>query len=194
MKTVAVYVRTSLTTQNLDRQIFECTEFVRLRGLGEVTLYQDQSSGTKVDKRPGFQQLMKTCRLGKHSHVVVLTLCRFARSTKDLLNSIHELEESGTKFVSVNNDIDLSTSSGRLILTVLGAVSTFEAEIIKERVRSGMKAAKRKGIHLGRPRNDLARSRAQALIKKGISQRMIAKQLKVSKGFVSKAAELMKAV
>ena len=195
MKTVAIYCRTSLTTQSLDRQIYECKQYVTLRSLGCITLYTDQSSGRKIDKRPEFQSLMKNVKLGKHSHVIVLSTDRFSRSTKDLLNSIEILEECKTKFVSINNDIDTSSSSGKLILTMLAGVAQFEADLIKERVLSGMQAAKRAGVHCGRPRMDKDREYVEKLLVEGsLSQREIASVSGMSKGFVSGAAKGLKAI
>jgi len=79
-------------------------------------------------------------------------LDRYARSLKHLVNALAELEALGVAFISLRDNLDLSTPAGRLMFQIIGAMSEFERSLIQERVRSGLRNAKSKGIKLGRPR------------------------------------------
>ena len=151
MRTVAVYVRVSTADQSLERQLFEITAYLTARNLGPITIYEDKASGTKAT-RPAFQTMMRAVRAGKHSTVVVHKLDRFSRSLKDLVSALDELKSHNTGFISINDDLDLTTASGKLLFHVIGAMAEFESSLIKDRVNSGLANAKRKGIKLGRPK------------------------------------------
>jgi putative DNA-invertase from lambdoid prophage Rac len=184
MKTVAIYVRVSTPEQSVERQIHEVKAFCSARGLGEVTVYADNFTGTKTN-RPEFQGLLRACREGKHSTVVVQKLDRFSRSLKDLVTTLDDLRAVGVSFISVGDDIDMSTAAGKLMLHMVAAFAEFEASLIKDRVNSGIANAKRKGIHCGRPRLIIDDETVKRLAKTQ-SYREVAKTLGISLGSVAK--------
>ena len=151
MKHVAIYVRVSTQDQSNENQVHELTQYVELRGLGAFSVYEDKASGTKTN-RPAFQRMMSDVRAGRVSTVVVWKLDRFSRSLKDLLTTLEELKSFGAGFIAVQDNLDLTTASGVLMMHMISAFSQFEASLIKERTLAGLANAKRKGVKFGRPK------------------------------------------
>ena len=110
---------------------------------------------------------------------------RFARSTSHLVSTLEEFQALGVDFVSYTQQIDTTTPAGKLTFTVLAAIAEFEREIIRERVKSGMAAAKVRGKRVGRrPISLQKQNMARSMRSKGMSFRKIAKELGVSPGTV----------
>jgi len=147
---VAIYCRVSTSDQNCDLQRSDLIRYCGDRGWSIYEIYEEKLSGV-TDRRPKLQQLMRDARERKFDIVVVWKLDRFARSIRSLVTNIQELSELGIEFVSLRDQIDMTTAAGRLMLHVLSAFAEFEAALIKERVLAGLKEAKRKGVKLGRP-------------------------------------------
>jgi DNA invertase Pin-like site-specific DNA recombinase len=118
--------------------------------------------------------------------VVVWKLDRFGRSLRHLVNSLAEFEAMGVAFVSLHDNLDLSTPSGHLQFHIIAVMAEFERALIQERVRAGLRNAKAKGVRLGRPRAVVSVSRTVALRRQGRSVREIASSLGVSVGLVHK--------
>jgi DNA invertase Pin-like site-specific DNA recombinase len=153
-----------------------------------LTFFEDKASGT-LTKRPQFTNLLTGARQGLFDVIIVWRLNRFARSLQDLVTTLHELSELNVAFVSVRDQIDLTTSTGRLLLHLLGAFSQFEADLIRDRVRAGLIAARAKGRRLGRPRSISAED-VHRLRRDGLSISEIARRLKVSKSTFHKSKVL----
>lgn len=182
---VALYLRTSTQEQSTALQLDELQAFVAARGWKNVTVYEDQASGTNSN-RPQLKHLLADARQRKVDVIACWKLDRLARSLKDLLNMLQEFNELGIAFVSLKDNIDLTTSTGRLMVAIIGAFAQFEADIIRERVRAGLKAAKARGKRLGRPKlyDD---NKIRALRQQGLSYTQIQKQLNAPKGVVCRA-------
>jgi len=135
-------IRVSSTDQNLDRQ----TDLMASLNVEEV--FSDKASG-KNTNRPGLQEMLAFVRQG--DEVVVESISRLARSTKDLLEIISVLDGKGVAFRSVKEALDTKTPQGRFVLTIFGALATLERESILQRQREGIDSAKARGKHLGRP-------------------------------------------
>jgi DNA invertase Pin-like site-specific DNA recombinase len=181
---VAIYLRCSTQEQSTDLQRMEIERLADQRGWTELTFFEDKASGTTT-KRPHFAAMLTSARTGQFDVIIVWRLDRFARSLKDLVTTLHELTELNVAFVSVRDQIDLTTSTGRLMLHLLGAFSQFEADLIRERVKAGLMAARAKGRRLGRPRS-ISAGDVHRLRRDGLSIREIAGRLKVSKSAVHK--------
>ena len=138
------YIRVSSTDQNEDRQLIAMQELK----IPEEQIFIDKQSG-KDTARPGLQKLLATVKQG--DTVIVESVSRFARNTKDLLDLIDKLTAKGVDFVSQKEQIDTKTPTGKFMLTVFGAVPELERGYILQRQAEGIAAAKRRGIHLGRP-------------------------------------------
>lgn len=182
---VCIYARVSTKQdQSTQMQLTELNKFVESKGWNIVHIYEDQKTGTNVN-REGLQAMLRDAKLKKFDAVLVYKMDRFARSLKDLINMLQELNDCGVQFVSLKDNLDLTTSAGRLMMGILGAFSEFEASLIRERVRSGMANAKTKGVRLGRPSKEHAE--IKALRAKGLTHRAIAEALGISKGSVQNA-------
>jgi DNA invertase Pin-like site-specific DNA recombinase len=136
------YVRASTEDQNTIRQEKIMTE------LGVEKIYIEKVSGKSREGRPELEAMMNFVREG--DVVVVESISRFARSTKDLLNLVEELKEKGVEFVSQKEAIDTQTPQGKFMLTVFGAMAELEREQILQRQKEGIAAAKEAGKYKGR--------------------------------------------
>lgn len=183
------YLRVSTEVQNTDLQKDEILSFVATKGWGVVLMLEDKATGTNT-ARPQLQHLMRLARLKQFDVLVVWKLDRLFRSLRDMVNTIHEFEKLGISLVSVKDNIDLSSPSGRLMVHLISAFAQFEAAMIRERVMSGLHSARQKGIRLGRPKS-INVGDALILRQQGKSFSEIAKILKVSKSCVHKSLSLV---
>jgi DNA invertase Pin-like site-specific DNA recombinase len=153
-KVVGLYVRVSTDDgrQDTELQKNELRTLAAKRGWTIYKIYEDHASGAQVS-RPGLNELWRDCRQGKLDIVAVWSLDRLARSLKQLIDSLAGFGELGIDFVSLRQEMDTTTSAGRLLFNVVASVCEFERELVKERVVAGMAEAKRKGKKIGRPKN-----------------------------------------
>jgi len=175
---VALYARVSTSNghQDPEMQLREQREFCSRRGWQIVGEYVDHMSGSK-DSRPELNRLMADAAQRKIDAVLVWKLDRFGRSLRHLVNTIAELEALGVAFVSLRDNLDLSTPSGRLMFHVISAMAEFERSLIQERVRAGLRNARAKGKRLGRPRAVVDAGRISSLRAAGASWRAISQEL-----------------
>ena len=136
------YIRVSAADQNTDRQ-----ELI-LQELNLDKYFIEKISGKNMD-RPQLKKLMEYVREG--DTVYIESISRLARSTKDLLNIVQQLQEKSVELVSLKENIDTTTPQGRFVLTIFGALSELERENILQRQKEGIAAAKIKGKKFGRP-------------------------------------------
>jgi DNA invertase Pin-like site-specific DNA recombinase len=120
--------------------------------------------------------------------VLVWKLDRFGRSLRRLVNALAEFESLNIAFVSLSDNSDLSTASGRLMFNIIGAMAEFERELIRERVKAGMKNARAKGTHIGRPRENVDAAQIARLRAQGFSWKKIAKQMGLGVGTLCRVA------
>lgn len=137
------YARISTGDQNLDLQLDA------LKQAGFERIFTDEISGSK-SKRPGLGDALDFVRAG--DTLVVWRLDRLGRSLKDLIRRIDELKGGDINFRSLHEHIDTGSSTGKLIFHVIGALAEFERDLIRERTKAGLKAARARGRHGGRPR------------------------------------------
>src|SRR2546427_3325086 len=187
---VAVYARVSTSNgqQDPEMQLRELREYAKHRELTIAGEYIDKITGSK-DSRPALNRLMADASQRKFDAVLVWKLDRFGRSLRHLVNALAELEALGLSFISLRDNLDLSTPSGRLMFQIIGAMAEFERALIQERVKAGLRNAKAKGRRLGRPRAAVDEAEVLALRNAGASSRTIAKQLGVGLGTVHRIAQ-----
>jgi len=136
------YIRVSTVEQNTARQE------VLLEELGVSRVYIDKMSGKSAD-RPKLKEMLEFVREG--DMVVVESISRFARNTRDLLELVDMLTEKGVEFISKKENIDTTTPAGKFMLTVFAAVAELERGYILDRQREGIAIAKSEGKYKGRP-------------------------------------------
>jgi DNA invertase Pin-like site-specific DNA recombinase len=181
----AIYARVStLNGQNPDVQTREIEEYCQRRGFEIFNVYVDRGVSGRKDSRPQLNRMMEDAHQRRFDVVVVARFDRFARSVSHLLRALETFNALGIQFVSLAEQVDTSTPTGKMIFTVLGAVSELERNLIVERVHSGLRHARAKGKRLGRPRKTVDAVRIAALRKNGNSWRMIAREMKLSVGTV----------
>jgi len=152
------YARVSTDGQTLAAQD------AALHAAGCAKVYSEKASGAKTDRA----ELRKAiAKLGEGDVLIVTRLDRLARSTRDLLNVLHQLSERGAGFKSLADAwADTTTPHGRLMLTVLGGLAEFERELIKARTGEGRARAKAAGVHMGRPSKLTAHQRSEAIARR----------------------------
>ena len=149
-----------------------------------VEEYVDEGiSGTR-STRPALDRLMADARRRKFDTVAVWRFDRFARSTKHLVAALEEFKHLGIDFVSYQENLDLGSPMGEAMFTIIAAIAKLERDIIAERVKSGLRRARKEGTRLGRPKAKLNRLKAARLKSQGLSVRAIAKELGCSSATV----------
>lgn len=180
---VALYARVStLNNQDLEMQLAELREYAGRRRWEVVEEFTDLGVSGCKESRPALNRMMSDACRRRFDAVLVWKIDRFGRSLKHLVNALAELSALGVAFVSLRDNIDLSTPSGRLMFQIIGAMAEFERALIQERVRAGLRNARAKGRRLGRPRVVVDASRVAFLRSSGHSWSQIQSELGVSRG------------
>jgi DNA invertase Pin-like site-specific DNA recombinase len=188
VRRTALYARVSTGNQatGLDAQIRALRIFCEQNHIANYELYADENqSGTKAS-RPALDRMMKAVEDGEIENVIVFAFSRYARSVSHMLRGLECMRKHQTNFVSLSEKLDLNTSLGNVVFVIISAISQLERDLIAERVRNGLAAARARGAKIGR-----ARKRNQvlieSLIESGLSYRNIAKIAKCSHGSVHAA-------
>lgn len=172
------YARVSTTDQRLDIQIGQ------LKAAGCDIVRSETGSGASRSGRTELETIMQFLRAD--DELVVLRLDRLGRSTRDVLNLVHELEQRGASLRILEPEVTTAGNMGRMVITILGMVADMELTFIKDRQRAGIDAAKAEGVYKGRKKsvdNDEIKRR----IAIGESKAEVARQLKVSRMTVYRA-------
>lgn len=185
----AIYARVSTTDQSCERQVADLTDFA-LRGDFDVAgVYTETGSGAKLD-RAKRRQVMALAQAREIDAILVTEFSRWGRSTIDLLSTLRSLESWHVSIIAMNGmTFDLSSPHGRMMATLLSGIAEFERDLISERVKSGIAAAKARGKKLGRqkgqrPKSDRLAPQVLTLVGEGRSYRWIARDLGLSKNTV----------
>jgi DNA invertase Pin-like site-specific DNA recombinase len=183
-----LYARVSTADrQRPEMQLRELRDYCARRGWEVAGEYGDRCPGARED-RPGLERLLADCRKRRVGAVVVYRYDRFARSLRQLVNALEEFRALGIEFVSLREGVDTSTPNGRLVFGIFGSIAEFERELIRERIRSGLAAARARGRRLGRPRKIVDVAKIGRLRAQGASWRAVARRLRVSVGTAHSAA------
>ena len=148
-KKVAIYARVSTIEQHPEKQVDELVEYATQRKMEVYDIYKDTITGISTSTRPALNYLLSDARHNKFDTVLVWKLDRVGRSLKHLLQVVEEWDNLGINFICMTQNIDTTTSSGKLIFHVLGAVAEFEHNLISERTKLGQK---RSNKPVGRPK------------------------------------------
>lgn len=174
--TVVGYARVSSAGQSLEVQIDN------LRNAGCEKIFSEKQSGTSATNRMALQEALEWLREG--DALVVTRLDRLARSGKDLHNIIDQLSVKKVGFQCLQQGaVDTTTSMGKLVLGILGAVAEFETDIRKERQREGIEKAKKRGVYKGRP-TSIDADKVRELKASGMGGAAIAKEMEIGRASV----------
>src|SRR5271165_1004347 len=186
----AIYARVSTANsgQSPEMQLRELREYCKRRNWTIVGEYVDVGISGAKEKRLELDRLAADAHRRRFDAVVVWKFDRFARSVSHLLRALETFHALGIEFVSLTEGVDTSTPAGKMVFTVLGAVAELERSLISERVKAGLRNAKAKGRHVGRPRVSLDSSEIARRRAKGLSWVKIAGELGVGEGTVRRAA------
>ncbi len=185
----ALYARVSTTDQTPENQLQALRAFASARTWSPTEFVDPGVSGAK-ERRPALDALLTAVRARKADVVLCTKLDRLARSTRQLVTLAAELEALGVDLVVLDQAIDTTTPSGRLLFHVLAAIAEFERDLIRDRVIAGIRHARAQGRRFGRPRVqhvDLARART--LLGQGLSLRAVGRALGVHPTAVSRAVK-----
>ncbi len=184
---VSLYARVSTTDQHPEVQLHALREYARARGLEVIEEFVDQGVSGAKDRRPALDRLLKDAQRRQFDLVACVKLDRLARSVRHLTTLAAEFEALGIGLVVLDQAIDTTTPSGRLLFHVLGAIAEFERDLIRERTAAGMRAARRRGKRIGRPR--AITGSASFALERGLSEgrsiRSLARELGVSRATVT---------
>jgi len=194
MKKVCLYCRVSTTHQTSENQLRDLRAVAERMGYEIVLEFIDNGiSGAKSRKdRPALDEMMKLATQRKFEMVMCWSIDRLGRSLQHLVEILNELQAMKIDLFFMQQGMDTTTPSGRMIFSVFGAIGEFERNLIRERVIAGQQRAKASGVHIGRPTkmNDGMRSAIKAMHENGMSIRQIAKSCKVGIGTVYTAIGL----
>ena len=177
------YARVSSKTQDHARQIES------LQAAGSERIFEEKVSGKSTADRHQFQELMRTLAPG--DVVIVCKLDRLARSSRDLQNILHDLGELDCGFVSLGDSwCDTTTSTGRLLMAIMGGIAEFERDLIRQRCSEGLERAKANGVRLGRRPKLTPHQRQEAIARRiaGESVTEIARSYNVDHSMISRLA------
>lgn len=182
----AAYARVSTLNSGQDptMQTRELREFCERRGWEIFDCYVDNGASGKKDSRPQLNRMMRDAHARKFDVVVCWRFDRFSRSVSHLCRALETFNALDIQFVSLCEQVDTNTPTGKLVFTILGAVAEGERNLIAERVRAGLKNARAKGKRLGRPAKPVDVAQISSLRAAGHSWRSIARMMKLSVGTV----------
>jgi DNA invertase Pin-like site-specific DNA recombinase len=186
MKTAALYARVSTLDQDCEVQLQDLRRYAGQR-FDHYSEYIDVGVSGAQRHRPQLDALMKNARKRQFDVVLVWKFDRFARSLKQLIESLDEFSSLGIDFVSYTEGVDTTTPTGQLLFHIVGAVAQFERDLIAERVRAGLAHARAMGKHIGRPRANVDVDAVKSLRSKGNSLRVIATTLAIPVSRVRRA-------
>jgi DNA invertase Pin-like site-specific DNA recombinase len=186
---VAIYARVSTVNNGQDpgMQTRELREYCKRRGWKVTGEFVDEGISGAKDSRPELNKLISDAHRRRFDAVVVWRFDRFARSVSHLLRALENFKALGIEFVSLSEQVDTSTPTGKMVFTVLGAVAELERSLIAERVKAGLRNARAKGKRLGRPRVAVDAARIASLRAHGRSWREVTAEMGISKGSAQRA-------
>ncbi len=184
MKRAALYVRVSTPDQHVESQLYDLRELAAQRGFEVIHEYEDRGVCGKKARRPGLDALMADARRKKFSVVLVAAFDRIARSTRNFLQVVDELDSLGIEFISRREGVATGDAMGRLFVTIISAIAELERSLVVERVKSGMRRARLEGRQIGRARLNVNREQVLQDRRSGMSLTEVANKHRISRASV----------
>ncbi len=188
MQPIAIYARVSTDEQHPEAQLAELRAYAKRRRVQTIE-YVDRGVSGRKQRRRALDQMLQAARRQEVSAVVVVRLDRLARSLVNMARMGEELQALGVELVSLREGIDTRTATGRAMFGMCGVFAQLEGDLIRERTVAGLKAARRRGVQLGRPKalDRRDQQRVIRLRRSGHSIRAIAERLEVGVATVHRA-------
>ena len=187
---VVLYARVSTKEQTADNQIQDLRRYAQAQAFEVLGEYVDLGVSGRKERRPGLDQVMALARARAVDAVIVAAFDRFGRSLVHLVRALEEFQHLGVGFISLREQLDLASPTGRVMFAVIAAMAEFERELIRERIQAGLRRARaqgtRSGKPIGRPRRVFHRNQVASLRSEGHSLRAIAQALQVSRRTVAR--------
>ena len=184
----AIYVRVSTKSQDTSNQLIPLKEYVEKMGYELIGVYEDHGvSGVKAS-RPQLDQMILDARRRRFSMILTISIDRIGRNMTHLCQFVDEMNQLGINLYFHTQSIDTTQSIGRMFFHIISSISTFERELIRERVIAGLERVKKSGKKLGRPSsmNEGLRNAVLLLREKGCGIRETCRQLKIGTNQVYK--------
>jgi DNA invertase Pin-like site-specific DNA recombinase len=182
-KRVAIYARVSTNQQTVQNQLDALREVASRSGYSIVEEFVDEGiSGAKGrTDRPALDRMLKDCAKRRFDMVMVWDISRLGRSLQNLIEVMNELQSMRVDLFFVQQGMDTSTASGRMMFSVFGALGEYERELIRERTLLGQQRARAQGVKFGRPKTvtDNTREAIRLMRSQGVAIRKIATTLGV---------------
>ena len=180
-KQVAIYARVSTNQQTVQNQLSALREVAERSGYSVIAEFKDEGiSGAKgrID-RPALDQMLKDCAKRRFDMVMVWDISRLGRSVQNLIEVMNELQSMKVDLFFLQQGLDTSTASGRMMFSVFGALAEYERELIRERTLLGQQRARAKGVKFGRPRTitENTKQAIRLMREQGLGMRKIASTL-----------------
>ena len=165
---VALYCRVSTSTdkhgQTTENQLRELTAYCDRMDYQVTKIYEDQISGAKTrEKRPAYNELCKDAFLKRFDVVIAWDVSRFGRSLKEFVSFLADMDDKGIGVVAVKNGLDTSSSTGKMMMKMIGVMEEWNREMLVERTKSGLARTRANGTKLGRKKITNPRMTAQII-------------------------------
>ena len=188
-KRVALYARVSTDKQTCENQLNELRSIAERMQYIIVDEFIDEGISGATSSRPSLDALMKSATQRRFDMVMCWSIDRLGRSLQNLIEILNELQSLKVDLFFMQQGMDTSTSAGRMMFSIFGALAEFERNLIRERVIAGQQRAISQGIKMGRPSkmNDGMKNAIKLLRERGIGIKQIARELKIGIGTVYSA-------
>ncbi len=192
---VALYCRVSTSTkeQTTENQIRELKSYCERMDYEVVKIYEDEVSGAKSrESRPAYNELCKDAFLKKFDIIIGWDVSRFSRSLKEFVHFLSDMDERGIGVIAVKNGLDTSSSSGRMMMKLIGVLEEWNREMLIERTNAGLARTVANGTKLGRKSvlTPSIRRKILDLKENGSSIRTIANEIGVNRGAVQRFLQI----
>lgn len=188
-KFTALYCRVSTDNQvtGLESQVRALTDYCKRHEVAAFKIYEELGVSGAKTTRHVLDRMIQDCESGLIDSVIVYSFSRFARSTKHLILALEQFDKLKIRFISITENIDTQTAFGRTVFQIIASISELERELVRDRVRTGLKNARAKGRQIGGKPKFTNLEVIKELSDKGSTTREIARVLKMSQSTVSRA-------
>ena len=190
-KRCAIYCRVSTSTkdQTTENQLRELTDYCDRMGFEIVKVYEDEVSGAKTrEKRPAYNEMCQDAFLKKFDTIIGWDVSRFGRSMKEFVSFLSDMDDKGIGVIAVKNGLDTVSSSGRMMMKLIGVLEEWNREMLIERTNAGLARTVANGTKLGRKSvlTPSIKNRILDLKDNGLSIRTIADEVGINRGAIQR--------